>query len=64
MIAMKRRRRIEQLEARHASVRQRVKRMLPGWLIEEFVQQGARLEVYGKLDLSSLSQMCTKSERI
>jgi hypothetical protein len=64
MIAMKLRQRIEQLEARHASIRQPVKRMLPGWLIEEFVQQGARLDVYGNLDLSSLSRMCAKSERV
>jgi DNA recombination-dependent growth factor C len=64
MIAMKLRQRIEQLEARHASIRQTVKRMLPGWLIEEFVQQGARLDVSGNLDLSSLSQMGTKLERV
>ena len=61
---MKLRQRIEQLEARYASVRQKVKRMLPGWLIEEFVQQGARLDVSGNLDLSSLSQMGTKLERV
>jgi len=53
---MKLRRRIEQLEAWHASVRGVVKQMLPSWLLEEFVKQGACLDVNGRLNLSSLRQ--------
>jgi hypothetical protein len=36
--------------------------MLPSWLLEEFVRQGARLDVSGRLDLSSLPQHSQRKE--